>query len=144
MGHLDHFQSFLPKENFSKKNVLSHTSTYGPLIPYKVSEKANDEAIPRKLLDRRQDKQMNGQMLIQRTLPATFRGPKPCSFSNKRCLYFIHQLSASICRPCSWMWDVMFMSWFQYSLIKIQTQLLIETKIGFNPVNKEAFIYAQC
>ena len=24
------------------------------------------------------------------------------------------------------------------------TKLLIETKIGFNPVNKEAFVYAQC
>ena len=36
---------------FPKKQALSHTTTYGPLTLYQVSEKTN-EPIPRKLTDR--------------------------------------------------------------------------------------------
>ena len=51
-GHFLHFWSFLPEGDFSKKKqTLSRSYPYGPLTPYKDSEKTN-KPIPRKLLER--------------------------------------------------------------------------------------------
>ena len=59
---------------------LSHTSPYGTLTPYKVSEKTNDEPIPRKVLERRPDRRMerwmDKQMLTHRTLLVMVRVQK--------------------------------------------------------------------
>ena len=51
---------FCPRGFFRKNPVLSHTIIYGPLTPCQVSQKTK-EPIPRKLMDRRKDRQTEGR-----------------------------------------------------------------------------------
>ena len=77
----DIFWSFLLKGDFSKKiRVLSHTFPYGPLTPYKASEKTN-EPIPRKLLERRTDRQTDEQTDGRTDLNSYY--PSGCSQESK-------------------------------------------------------------
>ena len=89
---LCHFWTLLvifAKERFFRKNrALSRTFPYGPLTPYKVSEKTN-EAILRKLPERRtegrREGQTQGQTLIHRNLPGTAGDPTIKLIFNKLC-----------------------------------------------------------
>ena len=52
----DNFWSFLLNRDFSKNNrALSRISPYGLLKPYNVSEKKNNERIPKQLPERMTD-----------------------------------------------------------------------------------------
>ena len=83
------------KKNFPENLALSCTTTYGFLVSCQNSERTNN-AIPRKRLDRRMDRkiegQKNGQTLFYMTLLATNWGVQKVK-NNRLLRYLLFLLS---------------------------------------------------
>ena len=73
------FSKFWGKKNFSQKIRLCHTQLHMSFQHHAKFQKKTNDTIPRKPLDRRMDRRTEGrkygQILFQRTLRATARGP---------------------------------------------------------------------